>query len=60
MGRVIATLRVENFGDVLLAERGFPLPDGIRSVEVESLVDTGCNPALPSFFGDRDVGPVSA
>ena len=41
MGRITASIQVENLGDVLLAERGFPLPEGIRSLEIEVLVDTG-------------------
>lgn len=41
MGRITARIKVENLGDVFLAERGFPLPEGIRSIEIEALVDTG-------------------
>jgi len=41
MGRITAKIKVENLGDILLAEKGH-LPSGqIRRVELEALVDTG-------------------
>lgn len=41
MGRVITKIKVENLGDILLAERNQQKENNIRSIETEALVDTG-------------------
>jgi len=41
VGRVVIKIKVENLVDVLLAERGELLPEQVRSVEMDALVDTG-------------------
>lgn len=72
MGRIVGKIKVENLGDVLLAESGAISLEQIRSMELEALVDTGatflCLPAKViadlglTFLGTRIVttatGPV--
>jgi len=41
MGHIVTKIRVENLGDILLAERGRLAPEQVRSIETEALVDAG-------------------
>ena len=41
MGRIIETIKINNFIDEHLSERGLLTPDNIRNIEVEALADSG-------------------
>lgn len=69
MGRTVTTIKVENLGDVLLAERQGSRGIVIRSIETEALVDTGatllCLPSSQiaalglSLLGHRQVSTAN-
>ncbi|MDI6792385.1 MAG: aspartyl protease [bacterium] len=68
MGRVMTMIKVENLGDILLAERNQLDLKEIRSIELPALVDTGatmlCLPQKEisalglSYLGDRGAEPA--
>jgi clan AA aspartic protease len=41
MGLVYADLELVNSGDIVLAKRGYILPDDVRKIRVSALVDSG-------------------
>ncbi len=41
MGRIIATIKITNIFDEMDAKRGYIQKDGVRSIEVEALADSG-------------------
>jgi clan AA aspartic protease len=41
MGRIVTNIKVENLGEILLAERGLYPADQVKSIELDALVDTG-------------------
>jgi predicted aspartyl protease len=52
MGKVVTTIKVANFVDTVLVERGFIRPEQIRSLRVDDVVvDTGASMlCLPSHI----------
>lgn len=41
MGRIIATIKITNIFDEMDAKRGYIQTDGVRSIKVEALADSG-------------------
>ena len=41
MGRIVTKIKIENLGEILLAERGLYPADQVKSIELDALVDTG-------------------
>lgn len=57
MWQICATIRLTNRDDVTLADRRLLPRDGVRSREVECLVDTGATaPTIPATF-QESLGP---
>ncbi|MBM2817181.1 MAG: hypothetical protein HW421_3943 [Ignavibacteria bacterium] len=43
MGRTSEKVMIKNYGDMVLANKGYIKPGEIRSVEIDALVDTGAS-----------------